>query len=242
MPTDTTQLALVLSIVTVGAFVQSSTGIGFGLISAPLLLLINPQLVPGPMMSNGIILSFMIAYRDRTGIDFMGLKYALGGRILGLVPAALILSFATQTVFDFTFSILVLTAVFLSAVGLSVQPTKLRSFVAGAASGFMGTISGIGGPPIALLYQRSDALKLRGTLSGYFSIGATLSLLVLVGVGRYGLMELELALMLLPATILGFVLATPLASRLKQGSIRPLILALSFGSAAAVLWRAIATY
>ena len=61
-------------IVTVAAIVQSSVGFGLGMIAAPILLLIDPNLVPAPLMMNGVVLSLMIAYRDRVGIDLMGLK------------------------------------------------------------------------------------------------------------------------------------------------------------------------
>ncbi len=53
------------------------------------------------------------------------------------------------------------------------------------------------------LYQRSRGLKLRGTLSGYFCVGAALSLIVLALIGRFGIPELLLALLLLPGIGLG---------------------------------------
>lgn len=240
MPLTPIELLAAIAIVTVAATVQAAVGIGLGLIAAPLLLLINPSLVPAPLMTTGVLLSFFVAIRDHQGIDFTSLKFALIGRIFGIIPAAVLLSMATQRIFDLTFASLVLLAVLLSALGLSVTPTISRSVIAGAVSGFMGTISGIGGPPIALLYQHSKGPKLRGTLSSYFCVGATLSLITLAVIGRFGVSEIVLALLLLPGILLGFVLSKPLASRLDKTSVRPIILGLSFASAIAVLLKAIA--
>ena len=237
---DVPELLFAIAIVTIGAMVQATVGVGLGLIAAPFLLLINPQLVPGPLMLNGVVLAFMVAFRNRQGIDFTHLKFALAGRVLGLLPAALLLSLASQRVFDMTFASMVLSAVLLSALGLTLQPTKIRSMIAGFASGFMGTISGIGGPPIALLYQRSSANELRGTLSAFFSVGATLSLGVLAWVGRFGAVECQLAVCLFPGIMAGSVLSGVFSSRLPTQMIRPLILGVSMGAAIAVLWRAIA--
>ncbi len=46
-------------------------------------------------------------------------------------------------------------------------------------------------------------MQLRGTLSGYFCVGAALSLIVLALIGRFGIPELLLALLLLPGIGLG---------------------------------------
>ncbi len=239
MPLELTEILAASAIITVGATVQATVGFGLGLVAAPILLLIEPMLIPGPLMASGVILTLLIAYRDRQGLDFISLKWALWGRLLGLVPAALVLSVASQPVFDLIFALLVGLAVLLSAFGLSLQPTNRRAIIAGAASGFMGTISGIGGPPIALLYQRFSGLQLRGTLSGYFCVGATLSLSVLIPIGRFGIPELLLALLLLPGIGIGFAISGPLASRLDLTSMRPMVLGLSFVAAIAVLVRAL---
>lgn len=239
MPLDLTEILAAIAIITVGATIQATVGFGLGLVAAPILLLIDPRFVPAPLMASGVVLTLLVAYRDRQGIDFIGLKFALWGRLFGMVPAALVLSVVSQTLFDLIFALLILLAVLLSALNPSVKPTNRRAIVAGAASGFMGTISGIGGPPIALLYQRSRGRALRGTLSGYFSVGASLSLLLLAAIGRCGIPELLLALLILPGIFLGFAISIPLASRLERTNIRPMVLGLSSVSAVAVLVRAI---
>jgi len=136
----------------------------------------------------------------------------------------------------------VFAALVFLALGLSVwmpriEPTRALAVVAGAASGFMGTVSSMGGPPMALLYQRAEGPRMRGTLSGFLGMGAVLSLLGLAAVGRFAGRELMLAATLLPGIALGFAVSHFLAPWIDRGRVRPAVLALSFAAALAVLAR-----
>ena len=68
------------------------------------------------------------------------------------------------------------------------RPSTL--FGAGVLSGFMGTVSGIGGPPVALLYQHESGRTLRATLPRYFLVGGAITMVTLVAVGKLGRAEL----------------------------------------------------
>ena len=56
----------------------------------------------------------------------------------------------------------VLIAVAMSIWLPSVPTTPSLTVGAGAVSGFMGTTTGVGGPPMALLYQRVGAARRAG--------------------------------------------------------------------------------
>ena len=71
---------------------QGAAGFGLGLIAAPILLLLDPRWVPGPLMAAGIGLTVLVAYRERADIDMMGLRFAFVGRTVGTVAAALVLT------------------------------------------------------------------------------------------------------------------------------------------------------
>ncbi len=239
MPSDPISLALIFFLVTLGATLQGAAGFGMGLIAAPPLMLFAPDLIPGPLIASGIVLTGLVAYRDRTAIDFSGLRYALVGRALGTGLAAAFLALSSERAFDLAFGFLVLVGVGLSAGGLHLRLSPSSAGFAGLLSGLMGTISSIGGPPMALLYQHSGADRLRATLSGYFVLGVGFSLLALWAVDRFGWPQVQLALLLSPAMLLGFFLSYPLQTRLPETMVRPLVLGLSFVSAAWVLWRAL---
>lgn len=230
-----------IATITVGATVQSSAGFGLGLVAAPILLIIEPAFIPGPLLVAGLAMALLISVRDRKGMDLRGLQVAILGRIVGIIPAIYILSTASPKVFSLIFASFVLMAVFLSLLGFSLSHTPRRLFVAGMLSGLMATVSSIGGPPIALIYQRSKGLQLRGTLSGYFTVGAALSLLALLLSGQFDWQDAQLALLLLPGIGLGFMLSRPLVRRLEQSETRPLVLGLSFSAAIAVLVRTLYT-
>ena len=219
-----------------GAALQGAAGFGMGLIAAPPLMLIAPDLIPGPLIGAGIVLTGAVAYRDRASIDYSGLGYALVGRALGTVMAAAFLALASPRSFDLAFGLLVVLGVSLSAGGLRVRLSPRTISFAGLLSGLMGTVSSIGGPPMA---QHSGAAKLRATLASYFVLGVGFSLLALFSVGLFGWNEVRLALILSPAMLLGFLLAKPLQSRLRETMIRPIVLGLSLVSAAWVIWRAL---
>ncbi len=234
------EAALVLAVVAAGSAVQAAAGFGVALIAAPVLLLVYGPLIPGPLIAASTLLTVLMAYRDRHAIDFHGLAWALSGRVIGTAAAAVFLSLASQDAFDVAFAVMVLAGVLVSLVGVRIEPRPASSAAAGALSGLMGTISSIGGPPMALLYQHAGGPRLRATVSGFFVIGSTMSLSVLAAVGRFGAEEIGLALFLCPAVVVGYALAGPLRDRIDSTGVRPLILGLCSASAAFVLWRVLA--
>lgn len=228
---------LVLCIVSGAAALQSAIGFGMGLIAAPLLLLVAPELVPGPLVLASVVLTGLSAYRDREHIDLRGMGAALAGRAVGTLAAAIFLSLASASLFNLTFGGMVMLAAVLSAAGARFVPTRTTSLVAGSASGLMGTISAIGGPPMALIYQHSDSGVMRGTLAGYFVLGTAFTLVALWWVGLFGEQEALLGLILMPAMALGFGLGHLLNRGISPGLLRILILGLSFASGLFVFLR-----
>ena len=55
---------------------------------------------------------------------------------------------------------MLLIATYMSAKKWNIVATKKNITIAGTASGIMGTLTGIGGPPMAIVYQNSSAEKL----------------------------------------------------------------------------------
>jgi uncharacterized protein len=101
----------------------------------------------------------------------------------------------------------------------------------------MGTVSGIGGPPIALVYQRAPSATLRATLARYFLVGTMVTIPTLFVVGELGTDEVVASAVLVPGVVAGFVASKPLVHHLDQRSVRPVVLALSAVAALAVLVR-----
>ncbi len=226
-------------IVAIAACIQGSIGFGLAMLAAPLLVLIEPDLVPAPLIVNGLLLTFLMAYRERKAIDVSGVTWMVTGCVPGIVAASVVLTVISADGFTILFSILVLLAVALSALGYSIRLTKTNVLIAGTFSGFMGTTSSIGGPPVALVYQNSTGAQMRGTLSAYFFICGILALVGLFIVGWFGVDELWLALSLLPGLIIGFAVSSITSGKLDRYSLRPAVLVLSGIAAFAVLARAL---
>ena len=171
-------------------------------------MIINPSYVPGPLLLAGFWLATMMAYRERHSIDMSGMKVALGGRIVGIALASVVVIFLPADRMSILFGVLVLLAAMMSLSDIRIEPTLIGVTGAGVLSGFMSTLSGMGGPPMALLYQNASGARLRSTLSGYYVVGLILSVISLVMVGRFGTQELELFLMMIPGIIIGFLFSS----------------------------------
>lgn len=229
---------LAILVVAIGTAVQTSIGFGLAMISAPLLMLIEPDFVPGAMVAIALLLAIWMTWDDRHAIDRSTLAAGLAGRLVGTPPAALFLGAVSAATFDLVFGTLVLLAVGMSLWHSKIRPTPWNVFFATVASGFMGTISGIGGPPLALVYQNANGAALRANLSVLFLIGTSISLVALVLIGRFGLTDLAYTGLLLVGTVVGALCRGPVKRRLDRSSARPWLLGLCALSAIAVLVRA----
>ena len=231
------EIASVIAVLTVAAAVQGSIGFGMALIAAPILVLIEPRLVPGPLMGSTLLLVVLIAVRDHAHADFKTVRWALAGYVVGAGAGASLLVRLDPAGFSIVFALLVLLAVLLSVLGVRVRVRRRSAMAAGTLGGFMGTTTAIGGPPVALVYQHVEQDQFRGTLATYFIVSNSVGLTALWAVGRYGGEELVLSLILVPGQVFGFLLSNALARLIRDVSIRPFILGLSTLAALAVLVR-----
>lgn len=226
-PLTPAEWSLATGVLLVCAVIQGSIGFGVGLLGAPLLFLINPQLVPAPVIIVGMVLPMMILVRDWRGVQFSDVGWALPGTLTGTALGAALLDQISADGLSLLFGCLVLLGVAMSSVGY-VPALRPRNIVAaGGLSGFMATTTSIGGPPLALAFQTVHGQRLRGTLSAVFFPGGILALSALYAVGRFGLSELLAGLSLLPAITAGFWISGYTARVLDRRWLRPLLLAFS---------------
>lgn len=237
LPVSPFEIIIVTIIVAFGACIQGSIGFGWAMLAAPFVVLIEPDFVPAPMILSGILLVLMMTWKERKSIDTNGVKWMAIGCIPGIVGASAAIWILSATGFTIAFSILVLLAVLLSAIGISVVLSDRNLFLAGLLSGFMGTMSSIGGPPVALIYQHATGEKLRGTLSAFFLICASLALVGLSIAGNLGVHELKLAPVLIPGLVIGFMASRSVSGFIDRYPIRPAVLILSMiGAVMVLIW------
>ncbi|MCJ7548718.1 MAG: sulfite exporter TauE/SafE family protein [Anaerolineae bacterium] len=231
------QMLAAFCIVVVGALVQGSVGMGLGLVTVPFLLQVDPVFVPGPILASGFLLSLLMVCRERQELNLFEVKWGVVGRVLGTFIASLTLSHLPQDQAAIAAGLAILLAVGLSLSGLSVEPAIGTLLGAGTVSGIMGTLASVGGPPMALLFQKQKGPQLRATMSGYLLLGGLASVLGLVFVGSFRMPEVQATLLFLPAILIGYVLSRRMASLLDGGYTRGAVLFVSAASSVVLLVR-----
>jgi uncharacterized membrane protein YfcA len=201
------EIAIAAAVIFVGSYVQSSIGFGLAIIAAPVLFLLDPLYVPAPITISALTLSIANTYKHWDSISFQELKFAIIGRVPGTVAGGLLLLWIDQRALALWLGISVLVAVGLSMSHIVLKPTKGAMLSAGFLSGFMGTSSSIGGPPIALVMQHEENDYIRANLAPFFIVSCLMSLMMLSTVGRFGSQELLISLPLMPATLAGYWVA-----------------------------------
>lgn len=213
---DPQTLALASLVVFLGALTQSLIGFGLAVVASPLLYIVDPQLVPAPVIAMGFSIALLTLVRERGHLEFNGLQYALIGRVPGGFIGASLLLFAPQPILGLSIAAIVTIAVILSLYKFSLPVNKTTLFGAGVVSGIFGNIAAIGGPPMAILLAGKDASQFRAALSAFFIFSSMIALIILAITGLLELKHLWLSLMLLPSVILGYLVAGRLVGRVDK--------------------------
>jgi uncharacterized protein len=237
--TDWPAVLIILLVMILSSAVHGAVGYGLNIMAGPIVVLLEPRLAPGPLLVAGFVLTLLVLLRERRGLDLRGLSWMIGGRVLGTTAATLVLAALTGRTIALVFGGLVLAAVWMSLTGLHFPSTRPVKFAAGVASGIMGTLAAIGGPPAALVYQDRHGSELRSTLSGFFVFGSAISLSALFLAGKFGRPELELSLLILPGVVLGFLLSPRLIRHLDARRTRLVVLGVSMAAGGVLLVQAV---
>ena len=225
------EIFLAAVVVFAGSYVQSSVGFGLAVVAAPLLYFLDPVLVPAPITVSALVLSLANVWSHRHAISLRGLKFAVLGRVPGTVCGGLLLLWLDRAGLALWLGLTVLLAVGLSLYhpprrSSVLRPTDSAMTVAGFMSGFMGTSTAIGGPPMALVMQHQAGDYIRANMAAFFVVGCLMSLFMLAIVGHFGRPQLLACIPLLPATLAGYWLAMKTLHRVSHRLLRPALLTL----------------
>lgn len=214
---------------------QAAVGIGMALFAVPLLVLIDPQFVPGPMLLAGVLVPLSAAWREWHAVDTRGIAPALLGLAAGTLVGALALSVLNPAYLGKVFGALVLLAVAISLSGIRLNPTRPALIAGSGAAGIMGTMVGIHGPPVALVFQNAQPAVARAMMGTIFVPAYLISVAALAAFGLFGISELRLTVVLLPGTVAGILAAPLLMRHVNARRLRIAILAISATSALVLL-------
>lgn len=227
----TTELVLAIAITVVGGVVSGLAGFGFPLVCVPPLLLIYD---PPTVVTASILLSIVtgvvvlvgalaqVQWRMIAGL----LPWATIGLIIGVtllksVPDALVALVASLAVMLFTLAMM-------TGWKLPGADSPVATAAAGGLSGILNALTGIAGPPVAMLFDARhlgvDAF--RTSIVGYFMFIDTVALAILLQQDVIGGPELRTVVLLIPSAIAGTVVGRRVAARVSRERFRQVTMTL----------------
>ncbi len=232
---STTELALLLAVTALAAFVQGASGFGFALIATPVIAIVHASLLPTTTLALMIPLNAYIAWRDRRHIDRRGSAWISAGRIPGTVPGLLLLATVPLAHLNLLIGIATAAAALASFLAPKFTPNIAALLGAGLITGVVETATGVGGPPYALVYQHRPAPVLRATVALCFLIGELVSLALLLATGQVHAEQLRAATVLMPGLVLGAAASHFVHHRVNGPRVRIGVLAFAFASGIALV-------
>ena len=215
------EFALLGGVILVAGCLQGSIGFGMGMLAAPFIALIDTTLLPVLVIMLAMVVTLVVVVMDRAALDLRGAGWARAGRVPGLVTVM------STAVLSWTVAVVVLLGVVVSLRGWRPRVTRATQAVAGALSGLMGTTTSVGGAPMAIIWQGSEGPRLRGTMSAFFLIGSSLSLVALFLRGAVPTHALATAAWMAPFAVAGVVLSRFVNRFLNRRRTRAVALAAS---------------
>lgn len=228
-------LIVIAVAILLGAITQTTVGLGLGLVAAPVLTFVAPELMPGVVIMLGMLLPMLTLLREHHEIDWHGVVWVTPSRLLGTIGGVWVITQVTAESLERVVGVVVLLAVALTVHTFVVPVNRGTLTAAGMVSGVTGTATSIGGPPLALLYQHRPPHQVRSTMAVFFVTGSAVSLIGLGIAGELTLREAKIAGLLLPVLMAGVLAGTLLRSRLPLRVMRPALLAVSAASAVVLL-------
>ncbi len=220
-----TDWGLIALAVAAGGLLQGSIGVGFALVLSPVLALLAPSLLPGCVLILMLPLNAYVAWRERRAIDRLGATWITVGRFFGGVGGLALLMVLRGDALRLFVGVATIVTAFGSMLSGAFTLGRPVLIGAGVITGITETSTGIGGPPMALVYQHQPGAVLRATLAVCFLVGEVLSLGMLAVSGRLSLEQIDSALWLMPALALGGLLSRWLHGRVDGRPMRLAMLA-----------------
>ncbi|HSF85144.1 MAG TPA: sulfite exporter TauE/SafE family protein [Acidimicrobiia bacterium] len=239
MPLTWIEIAIAVVVTAVAAAAQGVVGIGFAVVSVPLLSLVNPVLSPVPQVLMVLPLTVIMAWRERAHADVRGVPWVLAGRLPGALIGLFLLTAATQRALDVLIASIVLAGVAIRASSIRIARNHATELLVGTFAGTASMVASIGGPPMALLYQRERAETIRATLGVVFTVGVLITIVGRALSSQISSDDVRIAAMLFPAMVAGYASSIPMTSRVSEDSVRRGILIVSTIAAVGLVVRAL---
>ncbi|MBO0774118.1 MAG: sulfite exporter TauE/SafE family protein [Actinobacteria bacterium] len=215
-----------------GSAVEAATGYGSAVVALPVMELVFPSHMPALLILLGLPLIGLMVGVERAYIDTPAVVQVSSGLVFGTVLAIPVLALVSGRPLRLVFGFAALAALVpLTVMRSGVARTPPRSFAAGLASGFMGTATGMSGPPLAVVFAHEHGPTVRSTLGMVYGIGSAFSIGALLIARRIGTTDLWLAALLTVPVLLGFGAGRLLLKRVSRRFLHAAVLGVVGGCA-----------
>jgi len=191
----------------VGALVQGSVGFGAAIVAFPVIVLVEPALLPQSIMLAAFPLTVVVFLRNRANAVWPEVAALAIARLPGVALGVAIVGILRPTALAVLGAGFILAAVAGTAVAPPLQRRWGTLATAGLASGFFGASVGIGGPPVGLLYQHDTGSTIRATVGTVGLIGVVTTVAGLTIGGAMSATDLRTGLALMPFGLAGALTA-----------------------------------
>lgn len=233
-----TTLAIIACAVVVAALIQGGIGVGFALIVAPVAAVLRPDLLPGSVLILMLPLNAYVAWRERAHFELPSAGWITAGRIVGTFGGLWILLVVSTATLDMLVGIATILAAAATKLAPKFTPNRSVYVSAGLITGVTETATGIGGPPLALVYQHHPGPALRATIALCFLIGEVFSLIMLTVEHHLTVGQLRDAALLLPPLLVGLAASGLVHRHLSAARLRDALLLFAVLSGALLIIQA----
>lgn len=231
-----TEIVLALPAALLAALLAGSisglSGFGYALVSVPLLLIVfEPTTVIVALSFIGIFINALIVHDSSRFVAGRALVSLLPWSALGLIVGVEILRLVDAVYIELVAGSLVIafSIMLLREWALPGLKGRWGPVLAGTSAGIMSTSTGIGGPPVVMLFAARKLARdvFRATNAAYFMTLACLTLSLLFVRGMVEWQHLWIAALLVPAAFVGKALGTWTAARLSGTNFRKITLGIT---------------
>lgn len=216
--------------VLIASFIQGSVGIGFALIAAPVMGVIQPSLLPVTVLILMIPLNILVSYNEKEHIEWSSVTWVTLGRFFGTFFGLWLIIVLATNQLKIAVGVFTVVAATIALFMPKFTPNKKLSINVGMITGITETATGIGGPPLAIYYQFATASVLRSSVAVCFLLGELLSLMFLAYANKITADHLEMTIALLPFLLIGCFVARFTHNMINPKFLRLLVLIFSLVS------------
>jgi uncharacterized membrane protein YfcA len=231
------EVIFIASLLFISSAVQGVLGFGFAVIASPIIIQIEPNLVPQLLSLLGLPLAIRVFYREKEEVDLSKVKPLIIGRLVGGPIGLFLLLNLSEKYLSIAVGFIVFIAGVGSFFGWVINRNIFNSFLAGTFSGVFGMVAAIGGPPVALLYRNTRSQEFRPSLNSVFSIGIVITLSLLLLSGNLLWDHFLLFTIFIPFVLIGIRVSSSLFSKISDQLISQAVIYFSVLSGLYVILR-----